>query len=292
MSKKRYIRIIKGAFGDDPENRYGIVEEITEPKEGGILVKFKGCSYLYKGYPKDETLKSLRAPKVAFRIFRHILSIKIVKIVLAALFFIHRKSAEKILLRFVKICLQESYYMIEPNILEPREYCASVREIYRVMTLIMEEIESQKIREMMPMIRNTICMFLEYDNAYKFIMQDILPEIDKTKLKESPIKEINRVFEIFFCRSRRRQKRYTNLKKLIIYFLIFNKKGRKHLVKFISELNFERIKLDEADWYFSLQRSYDFRGISREDRLKIKKKIDKEKNHCNLKKLIKHGQVV
>lgn len=124
-------------------------------------------------------------------------------------------------------------------------------------------------------------MALENDSAYKFRLQDILPEVNVEAFKKNPAKEIKRVLDILLYREDTDDlvPRWETLGKIVIY-ASKNKKARKLLIRFLSELDMDKIKPDEADWYFCLRRRmYKFGGLLIGERLKIAKEIDKKKGH-------------
>jgi len=52
------------------------------------------------------------------------------------------------------------------------------------------------------------------------------------------------------------------------------------MMRFLLELDYGKIKTDEADWYFCLKRKdYNFKGVLYEGRLIEKERIDREKGH-------------
>jgi len=58
---------------------------------------------------------------------------------------------------------------------------------------------------------------------------------------------------------------------------------RKFITEVLLELNMDKIKMDEADVYFSLKRrAYNTRNRSLNERLRLKRKIDKERGHWRL----------
>ncbi len=124
--------------------------------------------------------------------------------------------------------------------------------------------------------RDIFTTILEFDYAYRARTQDVLPELDKKALKENPQKEIERLLNLMIERELAIQNKWLGLKKIILYAMKI-KKLRNLIVEFLLELDLEKIKRDEADWYFCLNRNdYNYGGLSYEERMKIKEELDKK----------------
>jgi len=276
------LRIVVGAYGD-MDDCVGLVEDIIHPPEGGTFTKFYGCSYLFKGYPNVRIVELLDAPKDMFSSIPKLIGsmpfwLKVFSLVL---FLFLKLTARKFLTRVLGTYVAIAHNPIKKYLFSLRMYCASIGEIYRTLTVVIGR-RGKIIKTILLMIRDIGCMALQNDTAYKFRVQDILPEVNVEALKENPIKEIRRVINIFIEREKTKgmDVRWAKLGKMIIFWLRVSPKARRLLVEFFSEIDLEKVKLDEADWYFVLKREqYDFRGISLEERLKIKERIDKEKGH-------------
>jgi len=292
------LEIIIGAFGTRGDRNTGVVEETIYPEEGGIFTKFVGCSYLYKGLPSVTVIKALKIPKNALRSFIKLFKSRFILILLVP--FLNKW----ILLKVCQLYLEVAYVSLAneynifyittkengvtrstprqtPIILEPKRYCTAVGELHRALTVMIEGIKSKAWKWVANRTKNIFCMFLQYDVAYKFRFQDILPEIDIEKLK-NPIKELKRVRDIFFERERsdNMKAKWNKMFKPLFLYLRFSRRARNLLVKLLSEIDYEKIKLDKADWYYCLNRYvYNYRGLSYDDRVAIKERIDKEKGH-------------
>ena len=272
--KKQIVKakITIGAYGSTPGLiNDGVVERIIEPPEGGRFIKFIGCSYLYKGTTDLNIVDILAFPKRRFRnFFTFITRHKIFLI-----FLLSKK---------IRIALCESYLgdvyigpLTKNLMMSPKRYCKSVRELWRVITLFINKEKDERTQSILFKLRNIVLLVLEYDMAYRFMLQDILPKIKKEQLKQNTKKELSRVLDIF-CERSKGDGRFKQLKKGLL--LLHIPKIKKLVLSFLLKLDFDETKLDGADWYFCLQRhGYSFRGIELEERIKQKKTIDKQKHH-------------
>ena len=284
-------KVMTGAFGMTPGDiNDGVIERIIEPPEGGVFIKFIGCSYLYKGTNKQSLIDLLAFPK---RLLVNVMAIetagprfirtKLVKLLFGIFLLLPNWLIKRIMTGLIGFYLQSVYLKpIQKHlIVNDKRYSPAVREIWRVLTIFIGEIKDDKIQRQAFRLRNLVCLIFNTDLPHRLKLQDILSEIDIKA--QSPRKEIGRVLDIFISRIRNQHEigMWGNIKKLfIVLSLRFYRPMNKWLVRFFSEVDLEKIKLDEADWYFTLQRDdYNYRGVSLEDRRKEKKRIDKEKGH-------------
>lgn len=118
----------------------------------------------------------------------------------------------------------------------------------------------------------TGAMVLQFDNVYRLSIQDVFALYDSS----APlVKELKRLLDIWISREKNASI-ILKLKRIrpVINVLYLYPKVRKRLKEILDGLDLEKIKLDEADWYWCLNRpNYDFRGVSYEERKKEFTKI-------------------
>ena len=273
----QHARITFGAYGSvSGQVNDGVVERIIEPPEGGTFMKFVGCEYYYKGLTDQKVIDILYFPK---RRLRNLISFLTTKwgITLSILLFPFRK---RMLIFLAEQYLKDIYLpsLIKYLYISEKKYSISVREIWRVSTLFIGNVKIERIQDILFKFRNILCMIIEVDMAYRWILQDILPLINKESLRANSIYEIERVLDIL-C-ERADDARFGEMKKVLILLLRVSKSTRKLVVRFLLELDLNKIKLDNADYYFCLGRGdYKFRGKSIEERQIQKKQIDRQKRH-------------
>jgi len=140
--------------------------------------------------------------------------------------------------------------------------------------------------ELVKAISDFVCLFLENDNAYRFRIQDgFFGKLNKDNiLKFGVVYEVKRLLNILIEREIDVKQKFIGLKRIAIPLLIISPEIKSWLTRFLLEIDVDKLKLDEHDWYFCLRRrGYKFGGISLEERLKEKEIIDKEKGHIMLK---------
>ena len=113
---KQKVKVVYGAFGlGSPKDCTGIVENIIEPKEGGVFTKYVGCNYLYKGYPNRDIIEDLTLPKANIKEFVSSSSKQL--------------SGKQSAITLCDKFLNSSYTILKKLKLPPKKYCVGVGEI-------------------------------------------------------------------------------------------------------------------------------------------------------------------
>jgi hypothetical protein len=125
------------------------VSKVEKPEEGGIEAYNDYAKYPYPGFVTSEDLDQISK-------YKRFIPLGI-----------------EILNKFLSSYLPK----------DPKEYSRPVRELYRVLTLAEDRHQQFMPKRTFKMMKNIICLLLEKDDAYRPIMQDILPEIDMSKIR-------------------------------------------------------------------------------------------------------------
>jgi len=281
MQKLSEAQVVIGAFGTEPDC-IGIVEKIDNTTNG-IFTRYLGCNYVFKGHPYIVIVEAIGVPKKILSGFFVLLSSRIIMVFLglnAFLFMLLPKFLKReILVYFWEYFLNVSYKALERWVLPFEKYCIAAKEVYRAMDAIAKKIPGEEMRKRVERTIPVVCMMLEYDFAYRARFQDVLPYLDKRKLRDNPLKEIRRILSILTTREvGGMAPKWKKAGKLLSFLkFVFGKEFEKWSIKFFNELNLDKIKTDEADWYYSLKRKdYNYGGLSYEDRLKIKNELDRK----------------
>lgn len=285
IKEKGKIMLIASIFGDI-EWCDAYLEEIIRPPEGGTFMKLYGCSYLYKGYPDKETVERVDLIKRVFMASVRLLNKSPFRYFVSIMFLLFRKRVIKNLIYWFVNIFEQYLGKIQ---LPLKEFNVFPRELIRVGLKLAEDVSDepskfpdagQTYRDRIQRLVYCFAMIMEYDNAYRWRVQDILGNLDKDNLKKNPTKEIKRLFNIFIERDFGIQDRIILIRKIVLFLLYVNKKFRTLATQFLMELDIDKVKLDEADFYFCLMRkSYNYRGLNFSSRMKIKDSIDKERGH-------------
>ncbi len=302
--------IIFGIFGELPGCE-GLAEDVIntdeklkkyglDPAEGGTFIKLMGCSFLYKGDPATEKVKGIEQAKSNISTLpREIIGRSIVLSgALGFLYIFFRKQfwrhlcvfAEEIRLKTIRI-----------HDIPAERYCRSVREIKRAMEVavrrklkipvgveLLNEGDTGKMRAnplpyAITKLMAFFALFLELDVAYRFPMQDVLGERSREGAQKSITGEVLRILQTLINRDTPNPctlTKFKYVKKVIAAVMLFSPQVRGILREFLMELDADKVKLDEADWYFCLRRSsYNYRGMPLADRFRELYLIDRAKGH-------------
>lgn len=279
--------IVIGAYGD-MERCEGVLEDIITPEEGGTFMKFHGCPYLFKGFPLNEVIESMGLAKALLSFLpREIISKSFIfSSMVALLFLFNRKRFYYYLnLYFGMIydravvragMLPERYNA--PTIEIKRAFYVALKNEFGVFDKPLRDYYAAEIKGNTKLLKAVfyaktiefMCFFLEIDSAYRLRVQDVLGHRHK---------DIKGLFDILIKREKDEAliRNWKSLSRIILLFIKINSQSRRIIDNFLLQIDIDEVKLDEADWYFSLRRKgYDFRGISLEERLKEKERIEKE----------------
>jgi hypothetical protein len=162
----------------------GTIQSIKSIPASGFFTKISTFTLPYRGFPLGEAVENLDRAK------------KTIRLILEGIYSDFRKRSKigklrlVLSLRHVKSILNgvilSCHFIISKFEVKECWLSESVKEIYRVMSIAIErehQGETGGMADKMKMIRDLVCMFLELDNAYRFRMQDILPEIDMNKIR-------------------------------------------------------------------------------------------------------------
>ena len=295
------IGVVNGMFGD-MEGCDGIVEERIEPPQGGLFTKAMGCPFLFKSFPDKRIVEGLAFGKSMISLLpRRIISPSYfwkVGLLLRYVFSPTRFWHDAHILAWSlqenvvsKLNFPRKWYNKPVNVLREATDTAFAQcldyEKNNQYTLGLRHGDTyvvNKYREIWETIAcflDFVLLFLEFDNAYRFRLQDVLPLVNKDNVRDNVVKEVSRLFDILIERedpTHGIEKKWKQIRRVVIPLLRFDGRLRKFTRLFLLNLKTEEFKLDEADRYFCLRRrSHNVDGTTLEERLKEKERIDKEK---------------
>jgi len=121
---------------------------VVKPKEGGVLTYVEGHPYPFPGLPLSRMVRKSALIKALF-----------------------------------PAIIKGAKYVIEKDKCDPKLFSKPVREVYRLFNILIEREKSDRMKEMWANMRDVVCYILEFDSAYRFRLQDVLPEIDLDAIK-------------------------------------------------------------------------------------------------------------
>lgn len=243
---KGSIQLVEGALGDSV-NLSAYIEDIIETPEG-ISTKFYGISYLYKGVIDSRIIDAVAQMK---RIFMTTAELVFKNWWLIPIFLFKRKQVLEWIIRIY-------WADLEPKI-RNKKFSSVSRELIRAGEGLIDKD-----------LLYCLVSFLEYDNAYRLRFQDAIN------------KDIRKAFDTAISREKHIKDKLIVIKRIAL-IILWIPKVRRLVEEFFSRLDINKIKLDEADWYFCLRRvGYDYKGWSFENRVKEAERIDLENKHIIL----------
>ena len=260
MEVVRAIREIPELPSEQPKDVSPLLK-VELPDEGGILTYMGSQSYPYRGFPYYEFVEKIDYIKKTSRAFLSSLyhSFKGKN----RLWFIFLIPSLLFLKPLVRAWIHTYYRIVERFRIKSLRYCTAIRELHRAFSIEPEN-ESDQDKELRIEVRDLICMILENDNAYRFRFQDISQDINKESLQRNPPRELIRLFDILqSCETGEDIRNTWILFKLFIrFYLRFDKKFCKILVRALVNLDYSRVQLtDEDKYYCSGRKDYNFRWI-------------------------------
>lgn len=228
------------------------LEKVEFPPTGGVLTYMSDYEHPYKGFPFSEFVEKIDIVK---KIQRSVLSSLFHSLKNRRLSLIPLIFAPWLINVLVKSFTDSFHRLIDRFKIKTERYSDAMRELHRAFSFEFAD-EDVETRENRFKIRDIMCMFLEFDNAYRFRFQDIIVELDKIALRKNPSKELLRLFNLMSSREQTQEIKDTW--KLVKYFLPvylrFNKPLRQNIIEIFTRLDLEKVKLSVEDEYFSSKR--------------------------------------
>ena len=252
--------LVGGALGE-MKGCAAYVEEV-KMSDQGYLTKYFGISYYFHGKTDNDVIDRVTITK---RAFKEILKLSWFR-------------PKKILDSFYQIYACEGG--LKSKCLKQGEFCPACQELIRVRMELSNLKVQNKFKEEADDLVYCFAMFLQCSLSYRMRVQDIFGILHRDNFRKAPIKELWRVRKEVLKRDKVLKEMLSVLFWVALLGLIFK---RKLICGFISELDFDKVRMDEADFYFSLRRgSYDYKGLSLYQRIVEAEKIDKEEGNIIL----------
>jgi len=136
------------------------------PKEGGMESWIPGHDFPFPGMPDDRVVETINIIKKMFPI-------------------IYKWAWVIIRDRLPQYLMAQSQNG-EIGLVDPKKYSRPIRELHRVFTLIRSREGEPEMQAKWTEMRDIICLFLEFDDAYRFRFMELMLEYDKEQAKFTP----------------------------------------------------------------------------------------------------------
>jgi|ERR1035437_2455207 hypothetical protein len=238
--------------------------KVEYPLYEGILVFTEGSMHPFKGFPADP-MDWMHLDN-AKRLF--IESMRMFKSWQFALGFLLTwnkiKYIESLMRSYNDITFKGMRYLFIKKEYKTPVACEINTMLYRFLIYI--EIEKEVAKNFAAIFAH----FIEYDNAYRYRLQDIMSETTPKLLLCEPIYEIDRLMLLMGQRDSPGVYEKFRAVKYVFSFLLLFPKYRNAFRYMIEESNFGELQYTPADRYWSyLRTDYKFGGLEYEERSKI-----------------------
>ncbi len=225
--------------------------------EDGIFQWLKGAEYPQKGMPQAE---AIFAVNVAKRLFIH--SLRFASELWYILpIFMTKRSLESKIWAFNEISIK----IISPYILIPQLLTPLARELGRFSTNFLLNIGISEKTSLD--FGKIIATMFEYDNAYRFRVQDLFTASSKEQIQNNPYKEICRLLDISKERDYDVVSKKFRYIKPILWIAFKIPRIRKAFITTFDVINFSKLQFDEIDNYWVAMRTdYNFYGMEAQER--------------------------
>lgn len=274
------VEIIAGAFGPETPSSDAYVDEVITTN--GHAYKFYGCTYLYKGTYDVEKVHGIQLAKsllskTPFAFLRNL------PITLAFLFmYLFRRTRLLVAFSFLMHEIDErvmKWYDIPEN-----HYNEFTKEIKRA---VKQSLGDNLWSKLIWQITRFVCLAFEIDNAYRLRLQDAITEAYKRKGKQMTIFNILEVLvereHGMTAEGNNMVKKWRRFKFSLLVMLWLSPTLSGIIKNILTNLNVEKVRMDESDWYYCLQfKSYNFASKSFDERIREKGRLDRELGHIAL----------
>ena len=246
----------------------------------GSRLYFKGMKFPIKGWPYKEATFVCNIVKRQTMMVA--LSLANKNILLPAIGFLCTPFKRKVNLieNFLIHYNRNADYLLHDVFLEEKYMVETSSEIRKFIRNFLTQLGiKSEISEKTAEIFSTL---IEYDDAYRYRLEDLLSETSKELMIRQPAKEIKKIIRIHTEREIIHPQVPAKFKSFayIISFMMWNRKVQGAFIYSLKQSYFKNFQLDEADIYHTLLRTdYNVAGKSYEERKAIYDEYHKDGNY-------------
>lgn len=231
----------------------------------GIEMWIEGASFAHKGFPTPEALQGINLVK---RITVEGLKMLLLPVFwpVAALFLVLPKR--RVLGPILKAYNRIGWTAIENHIIKSDYRMDVTKEVKSMIWVFLYKLGVD------PVVADTTSLIvshlIEYDAAYRYRFEDLMRETNKERLVRNPGREIKRLLKLNQEReiSSWPADRVRWVGKAIT-MLLWSPVMHRAFKEVMQVVNFEKLKGDQADWYWMcIRKDYYYGGMSHEKREK------------------------
>lgn len=243
--------------------RFHMFERVEYPPEGGIYVYYKGLPYPKKGFPYPEAIQANDIMKKNIVMMIDIFGRKEMILPIIGFILTPWKFKARVIANAIKRFSSISDWLMSSHRLKEERHSPVVRELYKFTRKFIQNLGI----DYGEMVARIVASIIEYDDAYRLRLEDILSETNVFKLWKNPSREISRLALILQDRELSHAKDTFKKFSRMIYLILLVPKIRRAFRNAFIGIDFKKMQLDEADRYHVLLRAdYNFMGKTFDER--------------------------
>lgn len=257
--------------GGLPINVAERVEVPPEGTSGWIETYYKGKKYPQKGLVDLNFSSRLNIAKRIHVFLITIATTPPIKWLLPLFFLFPPKIQDIFIENTIKGLGYITDWVFEKKYINPNYLCPAARALYGSIYDLPNEYELNKIKKWLMFWVH----FLEGDQSYRYRAQERFERMNRDDMKKNPRKEIVELLREGATQEKQGMRdKWEKVAFLVNIILFLRPKYATMLGKFLSEM--PNMDLDEGDWYWcSFREDYDFRGMSFEERVRARERMEK-----------------
>ncbi len=243
------------------------------PEKGGILIWFEDCPFPAKGFPTPQAIYACNISKRFFKRGMDALMSKNMTFPLLGFLLSPKKSV--IIEKWLDAYSDSSMMVLNPHLLESSRFTECAGEIRKFIVNFLVGVGIQK--ESAEKFAEVFSTLIQYDDAYRLRIEDVMSETTKEKMLKHPTQEIEYIIGILEKREPNGNRneglveKFNNIAKGVKY-LFFIPKYKKAFMNALQQSHFKNFQYDDADRFHVMLRSdYDYMGYKIGDRVEMYK---------------------
>lgn len=268
-----------------PGVRFFLFDHAEYPEEGGMYLWYKGQPFPQKGFPFPEAIQGNDMLKRITLTMLKVVSGRELIPSLALFAVLPWRFKMKTINRAIENWVRVADWNLMGAYLEEKRYSNPARAIRKAAKnfLLVLGVPPFFAEE----ASKAICTVIEYDNAYRFRIQDLASETRQMRLGIRPWSEVRRIGKLYASREKTHAAgNVAPIFRLLSVALLHPKirKAWKVAITHLSPDEFKWLQLDNADRYHVLIRGdYNFTGRTFEERAEIYKDVHRGSLCCQAK---------
>ena len=232
----------------------------------GIEIWYQNIPFPRKGFPDADIINALNIVKKDVISYLVGFSNKYLipsYIVFACLPYKWKLS---IIEKFAHGIVRKANYHLDFWYYEQQYFCPFANEIYKLINTLLLELRVDNI--VSTNLALIGCMFMEHDDRYRIVIQDLFNSMTRQEMMKNPRKAILKMYQLMLERESYQftQERIGSIFKILSYAL-WSPKFKKAWRLAILDSDFEKLQFDEGDEYWACTwGNYDAMGLNFEKR--------------------------